>query len=317
MARRAHRNGMIRPPGAGVSLILRAPRVHNGPMPELPEVQALTTGLAAHMAGRRIERCQLASFSALKTFDPPLDQVVGRTVAGIERRGKLVCIDLDGLWLVVHLARGGWVRWHDTVPPGAIRPGRSPIALRVALDDRSGFDLTEMGTEKRLAVWLVRAPEEVAPLAALGIDPLAPEFTVDRLATLLREASATLKSALTTQSLIAGVGNAYSDEALHRARLSPYKNTAKLDADEVARLHQAVVDVLSEAVERAAPLGIAELKGDKKRAMQVHGRTGQPCPVCGDTIRQVSFATKSLQYCPTCQTGGKPLADRRLSRLLK
>jgi formamidopyrimidine-DNA glycosylase len=286
-------------------------------MPELPEVEVLTTGLAARMSGRRIERCQLASISALKTFEPPLEQVVGRSVAGAERRGKFVCIDLSGLWLVVHLARGGWVRWHETLPAGTIRPGKSPIALRVALDDRSGFDLTEMGTEKRLAIWLVQAPEDVEPLAALGVDPLTPEFTVDRLAALMHEASATVKSALTTQSLIAGVGNAYSDEALHRARLSPYRHTGKLSAEEVARLHDAVVGVLREATERAAPLGIAELKGDKKRSMQVHGRTGQPCPVCGDTIRQVAFATKSLQYCPTCQTGGKPLADRRLSRLLK
>jgi formamidopyrimidine-DNA glycosylase len=163
----------------------------------------------------------------------------------------------------------------------------------------------------------VRAPEDVEPLAALGIDPLGPDFTVDALASLLQGTSATLKTVLTTQSLIAGVGNAYSDEALHRARLSPYKKSGNLDGAEVGRLHDAVVGVLSEAVARAASLGIAELKGDKKRAMQVHGRTGEPCPVCGDTVRQVSFATKSLQYCPTCQTGGKALADRRLSRLLK
>ncbi len=287
-------------------------------MPELPEVEALTAGLSDRLSGRRIERCQLASISALKTFEPPLEQAVGRMVGGAERRGKFVCIDLDGLWLVVHLARGGWVRWLETVPTGTVRPGgKSPIALRVTLDDRSGFDLTEMGTEKRLAIWLVRSLDEVGPLADLGVDPLTPEFTVDRLATLMNEASATVKSALTTQSLIAGVGNAYSDEALHRARLSPYKNTGKLSAEEVARLHDAIVGVLRQAVDRAAPLGIAELKGDKKRSMQVHGRTGQPCPVCGDTIRQVAFATKSLQYCPSCQTGGKPLADRRLSRLLK
>lgn len=305
-------------------------------MPELPEVQALATGLAERLSGKRIDRCQLASFAALKTFEPPLGAVVGQTVAGVERRGKFVCIalgddagggagatagagthDAGRLWMVVHLARGGWVRWHETVPAGAVKPGKSPIALRVALDDRSGFDLTEMGTEKRLAIWLVHAPEEVPPLAELGIDPLDPDFTVERLGALMAEASATVKSALTTQSLIAGVGNAYSDEALHRARLSPYKNSGKLDPEETARLHDAIVDVLAEAVARSAPVGIAELKGDKKRAMQVHGRTGEPCPVCGDTIRQVSFATKSLQYCPTCQTGGKPLADRRLSRLLK
>jgi formamidopyrimidine-DNA glycosylase len=286
-------------------------------MPELPEVEALATGLAARMTGKRIERCQLASFAALKTFDPPLEASVGRTVAGVERRGKFVCIDTDGLWMVVHLARGGWIRWHQTVPAGAVRPGKSPIALRLALEDRSGFDLTEMGTEKRLAIWVVHRPEEVEPLAALGVDPLGPSFTVEHLASLLKESSATIKSALTTQSLIAGVGNAYSDEALHRARLSPYKHAGKLDPDEVARLHDAIVGMLTEAVERAGAIDIADLKGDKKRAMQVHGRAGQSCPVCGDTIRQVSFATKSLQYCPSCQTGGKPLADRRLSRLLK
>ncbi len=286
-------------------------------MPELPEVQALTNGLADHLTGRRVERCQLASFSALKTVEPALEELIGREVVGAERRGKFVCIDLGGLWLVTHLARGGWVKWHGAMAPGLVRSGRGPIALRTGLDDGSGFDITEMGKEKRLALWVVRTPDDVEPLAALGIDPLEPAFTVGRLASLLQGTSATLKTALTTQSLIAGVGNAYSDEALHRARLSPYKKSGNLEPAEVARLHRAVVGVLIEAVERSASLGIAELKGDKKSAMQVHGRTGEPCPECGDTVRQVSFATKSLQYCPTCQTGGKTLADRRLSRLLK
>jgi formamidopyrimidine-DNA glycosylase len=286
-------------------------------VPELPEVEALTAGLSRRMAGRRIDRCRLASFSALKTVEPPLEELVGRTVSGVERRGKFVCIDTDGLWLVVHLARGGWVRWYDTLAPTAVKPGRSPIALRVGLDDGAGFDLTEMGTEKRLALWVVHAPEEVGPLAELGVDPLSPEFTVERLAELFGATSATVKSALTTQSLIAGVGNAYSDEALHRARLSPYKKTGRLDRDEVGRLHDAVVGVLTEAVERVVGVEIAELKSDKKRALAVHGRTGLPCPTCGDTVREVSFATKSMQYCPTCQTGGKALADRRLSRLVK
>jgi formamidopyrimidine-DNA glycosylase len=286
-------------------------------VPELPEVQALTAGLSARMAGRRIERCQLTSFSALKTVEPPLEQLVGEIVTGVERRGKFVCVDGDGTWLVIHLARGGWIRWYDPVPSTTLRPGRSPIALRVALDDGSGFDVTEMGTEKRLALWVVGSPDEVEPLAALGVDPLGSDFTADRLGTLMQATSATLKTALTTQSLIAGVGNAYSDEALHRAQLSPYKKASNLDATEVARLHEALVGVLSDAVERSSALDVAELKGDKKRAMQVHGRAGEVCPVCGDTIREVSFATKSLQYCPTCQTGGRPLADRRLSRLLK
>ena len=138
---------------------------------------------------------------------------------------QFVCIDGDGLWLVVHLARGGWIKWYEALPDTALRPGRSPIALRLGLDDGSGFDVTEMGTEKRVALWVVASPEEVEPLAALGIDPLSPEFTVERLDAVLRATSSTLKTALTTQSLIAGVGNAYSDEALHRAGLSPYKKT--------------------------------------------------------------------------------------------
>ncbi len=286
-------------------------------MPELPEVEALAAGLSRRLAGRRIERCRLTSFSALKTVAPPLEDLEGRTVRGVERRGKFVCLGTDGPWLVVHLALGGWIRWFESLPSTAIKPGRSPIALRVGLDDGSGFDVTEMGKEKRLALWVVAAPEEVTPLAELGVDPLSPEFTVDRLAELLASRSSTLKTALTTQSLIAGVGNAYSDEALHRARLSPYKKSANLDAADVARLHDAVTGVLTEAVARASDVDLAELKGDKKRAMAVHGKTGQSCPTCGDTIREVLFATRSLQYCPTCQTDGKPLADRRLSKLLK
>ncbi len=286
-------------------------------MPELPEVDALVHGLAAKAAGQQVTRCQLTSFSALKTVEPALDGLVGRTVSGVERRGKFVCIDADGLWLVVHLARGGWIGWYDKLPSTTLRPGRSAIALRVALETGRGFDITEMGTEKRLALWIVRDPGEVEPLAALGVDPLGPDFTVERLGSILTGTSSTLKTVLTTQSLIAGVGNAYSDEALHRAHLSPYKKSSNLDAEARVRLHDSLVAVLSEAVERSSGLDVSELKGDKKRSMQVHGRTGQPCPECGDTIRQVSFASKSLQYCPTCQTGGKPLADRRLSRLLK
>jgi formamidopyrimidine-DNA glycosylase len=286
-------------------------------VPELPEVQALVDGLRSRMTDRTLEHYQLVSFSALKTVEPPLDDLVGRAVTGVERRGKFVCIDGAGIWLVVHLSRGGWIKWYDALPGTRLRPGRSPIALRLALEGGSGCDVTEMGTEKRVALWVVRSPEEVAPVAALGVDPLAPGFTTDRLGQLLHGTTATLKTALTNQSLIAGVGNAYSDEALHRARLSPFKKSSTLDAGGVATLHAALVDVLTEAVDRSSGLEPAALKGDKKQAMEVHGRTGLPCPACGDTIRQVSYATKSLQYCPTCQTGGKPLADRRLSRLLK
>ena len=173
-----------------------------------------------------------------------------------------------------------------------------------------------MGTEKRLALWVVPTPEAVAPLAALGVDPLDPAFTVEHLATLLKETSATVKTALTTQSLIAGVGNAYSDEALHRAGLSPYKKTSSLDAAEVTDC-TARWSAFCPRRSSGCGGGCVRAQGGQEEAMQVHGRTGENCPVCGDTIRQVSFATKSLQYCPTCQTGGKPLADRRLSRILK
>lgn len=291
-------------------------------MPELPEVAALTGLLDARLAGRRVDRCELASFSALKTVSPPLSDLVGATGQGCERRGKYLCLHFDGgtsgdCWLVVHLARGGWVMWYDALPATRPRPGRGPLALRLGINDGSGFDLTEAGTEKRLALWVATSPDDVEPVATLGVDPLDPGFTVTVLAELLAGTSSNVKTALTSQSLIAGVGNAYSDEALHAAGLSPYKRASGLGPDEVARLHRELVAVLAGAAARATELGAAELKGDKKRGLRVHGRTGEPCPVCGDTIRQVSFATKSMQYCPTCQTGGKPLADRRLSRLLK
>jgi formamidopyrimidine-DNA glycosylase len=287
-------------------------------VPELPEVQALTTALGELVRGRTIERCELASFAALKTVDPPLDALEGRVVDDVLRRGKFVAVEAGGLFLVVHFSRGGWMTWYDTVPKTRARPGRGPLALRVRLDGGAGFDVTEMGTEKRLALWIVRALDEVPPVAALGIDPLTPEFTPELLSRRLTEAGgATLKTVLTTQSVIAGVGNAYSDEALHLAKLSPYRRADRLDPEEVARLHAAVVAVLTDAVDRQSGLGIGELKADKKRSMRVHGRTGESCPECGETIRQVTFATKSLQYCPRCQTGGRPLADRRLSRLLK
>jgi formamidopyrimidine-DNA glycosylase len=292
-------------------------------MPELPEVQALAENLASRLRGRRIVAFTVPSIAALKTYDPPVSALAGREVTGVQRHGKFLDIEASDaatggapLHLVAHLSRAGWVRWREKASDTPLAQ-RGPLAARLRFEDGAALDITEMGTEKRLALWVVGSPEEVVPLAALGVDPLGPDFTTDRLSALVGDTSATLKTALTTQSLIAGVGNAYSDEALHRARLSPYKRADKLDPAEVARLHDALRDVLGEAVQRSVGLEPSELKGDKKQGLQVHGRTGQPCPVCGDTIRQVSFATRSLQYCPACQTGGKALADRRLSRLLK
>ena len=286
-------------------------------MPELPEVESLARFLADKATGLEVTRAELAAFAALKTFDPPLDALVGRTVSATGRRGKFLLLDMDPLWLVLHLARGGWLRWSDELTTARAKPGKGPLALRVSFDSGAGFDVTEAGTEKRLAAYVVRSPDDIEGVARLGPDPLDAAFGPAELGAALREHGGPVKIALTTQSVVAGVGNAYSDEALHTAGLSPFRNAAKLTDDEVARLHQAVVDILTDAVGRSAGLPAAGLKSEKKSGLRVHGRTGEACPVCGDTIREVSFATKSLQYCPTCQTGGKPLADRRLSRLLK
>ena len=180
------------------------------------------------------------------------------------------------------------------------------------------FDLTEAGTRKRLAVYVVRDRDEIEGVARLGPEPLDDAFTVDVLARILADAGGKqLKGVLRDQSTIAGIGNAYSDDILHAARLSPFKAAGKLSPDEVATLYAAIHDVLTDAVERSEGLGAADLKAEKKLGMRVHGRTGQPCPVCGDLVREVSFADSSLQYCATCQTDGKPLADRRYSKFLK
>ena len=291
-------------------------------MPELPEVEALARFLSAEAGGRRITRVELAAVAALKTFDPPLDALVGGTVAGCWRRGKFLCLEAglpakDTMWLVLHLARGGWVRLREQMATTRARQGRGPLALRVGLEPGGGLEVSEAGTEKRLAVYVVRSPDEVPGIARLGPDALDPALDAQTLRARLAATGGQLKSALTDQTVLAGVGNAYSDEVLHVARLSPFKSAARLSEEEGVRLHQAMVELLTDAVARSVGLPGGELKSEKRSGMRVHGRAGEVCPVCGDTVREVSFATSALQYCPTCQTGGKPLADRRLSRLLK
>ena len=292
-------------------------------MPELPEVESLAVFLRDRAIGHVIARADAASFAVLKTFDPQLSGLTGREITAVARHGKFLDLSCRGqdrngdLHLVFHLARAGWLRWREDLPSAPPKPGKSPLAFRLALDDGSGFDLTEQGSHKRLAVYLVRDPAEVPGVATLGPDPLAADFTVDTLAGLLSGRRTQVKGVLRDQRIIAGIGNAYSDEVLHAAKMSPFKIAASLTPAEVATLYDAIKTTLTEAVERSAGLAAADLKGEKKSGLRVHGRTGQACPECGDTIREVSFADSALQYCPTCQTGGKPLADRRLSRLLK
>jgi formamidopyrimidine-DNA glycosylase len=286
-------------------------------VPELPEVQSLVEFRGDHVVGHVIARVDVASIAVLKTFDPPVTALAGLTVIAAARRGKFLDLDVDGLHLVTHLSRAGWLQWRDELPATPPKPGKSPIALRVHLDTGGGFDLTEAGTQKRLAVYVVRDPALVPGIARLGPEPLDDDFTVDRFAALLDGQRVQIKGLLRDQGVIAGIGNAYSDEILHVAKMSPYKIAATLTAAEVHTLFEAMRTTLLDAVGRAHGLAAADLKAEKKIGMRVHGRAGEACPVCGDTVREVSFATSFLDYCPTCQTGGKPLADRRMSKLLK
>ncbi|WP_405781333.1 Fpg/Nei family DNA glycosylase [Streptomyces sp. NBC_00859] len=288
-------------------------------MPELPEVESLTRFLGDHVVGRTVARVQPVAIHALKTYDPPLTALEGHSFDGVTRHGKFLDLRIGGVHLVMHLARAGWVRWSERLPDAPPRPGKGPLALRVRLTEPegAGFDVTEAGTQKRLAVYVVRDPLEVPGIARLGPDPLADSFTPAAFTALLRGERRQIKGVLRDQSMIAGIGNAYSDEILHAARMSPFRLAAKLSDDEVAVLYTAIGTTLGEAVERSRGLALRSLKAEKKSGLRVHGRAGEPCPVCGDTIREVSFSDSSMQYCPTCQTGGRILADRRMSRLLK
>jgi formamidopyrimidine-DNA glycosylase len=313
-------------------------------VPELPEVTALAEALTERAAGLEVRRIDVAAISALKTFDPPVTAAAGCVVLGFSRRGKHLVLDLadpqgEPLHVVVHLSRAGWARWRDDPPAtpaplGARGGGRgagSALALRIVFAAGpdggpagqppgapvAALDLTEAGTRKRLAVHVVRDPAEVPGVARLGPDPLddlTPELFHEILAAAGR---AQIKGVLRDQSRIAGIGNAYSDEILHSARLSPFAPAGTQSPEVESRLFQALRDTLGQAVTAARATDPAGLKAEKKAGMAVHGRTGQPCPVCGDPVREVSFADSDLQYCATCQTGGKPLADRRMSRLLR
>jgi DNA-formamidopyrimidine glycosylase len=292
-------------------------------VPELPEVAALAADLRERAVGRVIDRADVAEFSVLKTFAPPLTALSGATITGTARHGKFLDLSAappDGgppLHLITHLARGGWLRWRESLPDQPARPGKGPLAFRLRFSDGAGFDLTEAGTRKRLAVYLVTDPAAVPGVAALGPDPLDAAFTPQVLGEILAGRRTQIKGVLRDQKLIAGIGNAYSDEVLHAAKMSPFRLSSSLTPDDVAALHGVIVTTLRDAIARSDGLAASDLKKEKKAGLRVHGRAGEACPVCGDTVREVSFADSALQYCPTCQTGGKPLADRRMSRLLK
>jgi formamidopyrimidine-DNA glycosylase len=287
-------------------------------VPELPEIEALVDHLRRHAVGLPVGRVDVAALSVLKTFDPPINALHGQTVVGAQRWGKYLGLQAGQLFLIAHLSRAGWLRWSDKLAAAPLRPGKGPIALRVHLGTPGGapgFDLTEAGTQKRLAVWLVDDPKQVPGIAVLGPDAL--DLSPEDLAGLLAGNTGRIKTVITDQKVIAGIGNAYSDEILHVAKVSPFATAGKLSDEQLTTLHDAMISVLTDAVSRSVGQGAALLKGEKRSGLRVHARTGLPCPVCGDTVREVSFADKSFQYCPTCQTGGKVLADRRLSRLLK
>jgi formamidopyrimidine-DNA glycosylase len=285
-------------------------------VPELPEVEALAADLRERVVGRRIERVDMSAISAVKTFDPPWTALHGQEVTGAGRYGKFLDLVVrDELHFIVHLSRAGWLHYRDSLPATPLKPGKGPIALRVRLDTGGGFDLTEQGTQKRLAAYLVRDPAQVPGISKLGPDALSSDLAtfVDR----VRSRRGQIKGVITDQEVLAGIGNAYSDELLHRAKLSPFAISDRLTDEQLATLYDATQVTLKDATSRLVGQGAASLKGEKRSGLMVHNRTGLPCPVCGELIREVSFADKSLQYCPGCQTGGKPLADRRMSKLLR
>ena len=286
-------------------------------MPELPEVEALAAYLRERAAGHTVSRIEVSAINALKTYDPPVSAATGLPVTGASRHGKFLDMHIgEDLHLVVHLARAGWLHYRDAFKAGTpLKPGSGPIAVRVRLDDGSGFDLTEAGTQKKLAAYLVRDPALVPGVSRLGPDALS--VSREEFEQRLKARRGQVKGVLTEQEVIAGVGNAYSDEILHAAKLSPFAITDRLSPEALDRLYEAMRSVLADAVQRSVGQQAATLKGEKRSGLAVHARTGLPCPVCGTTIREVSFADSSLQYCPGCQTGGKPLADRRLSRLVR
>lgn len=283
-------------------------------MPELPEIEALREALAEGLRGRRVESVALRQFALLKTFDPPLDALVGESLGGARRHGKHLLLDFShDLALVIHLGIGGRL-----VPAVAGRAPPRSLSLELDFDDGSALRVVELGSKKRSSVHLLRRHEVATHLDHLGIDALAPELTAQHFAGLLAAERGQLKRFLEDQRRVAGIGNAYSDEILWEACLAPLRITTSLEAEDVARLHAAIGRRLGEAIARARKGNyLTVARGDERHVFHVHRRDGQPCPRCGERIASVYLAESSFQYCPACQVAGRRYADRRLSRLLK
>jgi formamidopyrimidine-DNA glycosylase len=281
-------------------------------MPELPEVDALAEFLRPHLAGDFVTRTDIAELSILKTVTPCLDALDGLEITEVARHGRALIIGFDGLDLVCCFARMGWLTWHATVPRSPVRMGKGPLGMRVTLASGAAVDLIEPGSKKNAAVSLVHDRSEVAAVAEAGPDALS--ITAGELAAALGESTSHIKTVLEDQRIISGLGNAYTDEILHAARLSPFATARTVDAKIV---HTAIHQVTEAARTSLIGLPPGKIKAAKKRGFSVHGRTGETCPVCGETIAEVSFAEKSFQYCPQCQSGGRKLSDRRMDRLLR
>lgn len=283
-------------------------------MPELPDVDAYLAALEARVMDEPLEQVRLRSFSLLRTFDPPLDEVHGKRLRELRRIGKRLVFGFeDDLWLVLHLMIAGRLRWHEK---GSKVPGRYGLA---AFDWPDGtVMLTEAGTKKRASLYVVRGEQALAEHDRGGAEPL--DLDVAQFAEVLRSQNRTLKRALTDQHLLAGIGNAFSDEILHAAQLSPVRRTGQLDDEEMARLHEATLDVLVTWRDRLVGEAIEQFP-DKVTAFRpefaVHGRYEEPCPVCGSPVQRIQYASNETNYCAGCQTDGRILADRSLSRLLK
>jgi formamidopyrimidine-DNA glycosylase len=283
-------------------------------MPELPDITIYVEALGRRVAGRRLEGTRVRSPFLIRTYDPPLSSLEGKTVHAIERLGKRIVLGFeDDLWLILHLMIAGRLHWKDR---GAKFPGKIGLA---AFDFENGtLLLTEAGSKHRASLHLVRGREALRAHDPGGLDVFA--ATVDQFAEVLRRENHTVKRSLTDPRLFDGIGNAYSDEILHRARLSPFVWSQKMSDTDVARLFTATREVLQEWIARFREQtgeGFPEKVTAFRPEMTVHGKFGKPCPVCGAPVQRIRYADNETNYCPGCQTEGRILADRSLSRLLK